>query len=1034
MRALACVLWVIAPALAQSPSGIITGMVNDSSGAVMVGTSIIVTNRGSGTARSTRTGPEGIFTVPALLAGEYEVRAEAAGFQAVERGATVEPGTTTTVNITMQIGTASDVIRVDAAAPQIKYDSHKIDGVVSRQEVEDLPLNGRNFAELAKLEPGVTVANNASRVDVTVLGAGKPVVTVDGGAVNNYQDGLSHNKMSAEIVEEFQISTVNFDLSNQSGSGTVNIVTRSGGNDFHGGAFFFFRDHNIAAYPALQRDPNNSDPFFRREHAGGTFGGPLRRNRIFFFGTFEQSHQDGVVSVQPRVPEFAALGGIFPNPIRAHQYSIRSDIRASSNHNIFLRFSHDFILQYGIIATANLPSTWTRFDVPEEQGIIGVTSALGASLVNELRLSYSYWGQSQHEVTRAECPGTCFGFNTPFTTVSAAGFSFGTSHGTPLTQLQRRYEISDAPTWQKGGHRTRFGFGWEGFFPATSNPIIEPASITLYSPSAARAAGLPVPAVFNTPADVMQLPLLSFQTAEGDPKVPIAFNIDNAKRWSVVRFWWQDSWRIKPRLTVNYGLGWSYDTFPLNNDLSKPDFLKPILGSGGLVPSRKDPNNFAPAAGFAWGVTRDDKTVVRGGAGIYYDQYLWIASQERTSLAPRGEGRNVLNGSYVGNPIAGINGVPVGRALDFPNNPTAFTGAQLLSILPSVRNDLQQLLGSPTNTDLSVRNIDVFKQQTTAGGLFTHDFTSSYSEHFNLGIQRELKPSLVLSGDFVFRQFMHTDMAGVDYNLWNRVGGPVIPICSASQQSDPKAVCSTGPILVDSSGGRSHYKGLLVRLDKRMSKHFQFLVTYALSSNVGWTGTGNGFNQTNWFEDFGPLSTDSRHVLNGFGIINLPKGFRISLVASYITAKPYSAFLTNLDLNGDGLNGDLLPGTKVGQLNRSLGKDDLVRLVDQFNSSFAGRRTPQNQLIPKITLPANFGFDDSYKSQDLRVSKTIRLVEHLRATVFGEIFNALNTANLTGYSGNLQQPASFGQPTNRAIQIFGSGGPRAFQFGTRLAF
>ena len=1034
MRALACLFCVILPAIAQSPSGTVTGLITDSSGAVMAGATVVVTNRSTGTSRSTKTGPEGVYAVPALAAGDYGVRAEVSGFQTVETGATVEAGTTTTVNITMQVGATTEAIRVDAAAPQMKYDSHKIDGVVSRQEVEDLPLNGRNFAELAKLEPGVTVANSASRVDVTALGAGKPVVTVDGGAVNNYQDGLSHNKMSSEIVEEFQISTVNFDLSNQSGSGTVNIVTRSGGNDFHGGAFFFFRDHNMAAYPALQRDPTNNDPFFRREHAGGTFGGPLRRNRIFFFGTFEQSHQDGVASVQPRVPEFAALGGIFPNPVRAHQYSIRSDIRARSNHNIFLRFSHDFILQYGTVNTSNLPSTWTRFDVPEEQGVIGVTSTLGASLVNELRLSYSYWGQSQHEVTRDECPGTCFGFNTPLTTVSGAGFSFGTSHATPLTQIQRRYEISDAPSWQKGRHRMRFGFGWERFFPATSIPIIEPASITLYSASAARAAGLPVPGAFNTPADIMQLPLLGFQTAVGDPKVPIAFNIDNAKRWSVVRFWWQDSWRIKPRLTLNYGLGWSYDTFPLNNDLTKPAFLQPVLGQGGLAPSRKDANNFAPSAGFAWGVTQDNKTVVRGGAGIYYDEYLWIASQERTTLAPRGQGRNVLDGSYVGNPIGGINGVPVGRALNFPNSPTAFTGAQLLSILPSVRNDLQQVLGSPGNTDLSVRNLNVFKQQTSVDGLFTQDFTSAYSEHFNLGIQRELKPSLVLSADFVFRQFMHTNMAGIDYNLWNRVGGPVIPICPASQQSDAKAACSTGPILVDTSGGRSHYKGLLMRLDKRMSRRLQFLVTYALSSNMGWTGTGNGFNQTNWFEAFGPLSTDSRHVLNGFGIINLPKGFRISLVASYISAKPFSAFMTNLDLNGDGLNGDLLPGTKAGQLNRSLGKDDLVRLVDQFNSSFAGKRTPQNQLIPKITLPSNFGFGDSYNTQDLRVSKTIRLVERLKATLFGEVFNALNIANLTGYSGNLQQPASFGQPTNRAIQIFGSGGPRAFQFGTRLTF
>jgi len=169
-------------------------------------------------------------------------------------------------------------------------------------------------------------------------------------------------------------------------------------------------------------------------------------------------------------------------------------------------------------------------------------------------------------------------------------------------------------------------------------------------------------------------------------------------------------------------------------------------------------------------------------------------------------------------------------------------------------------------------------------------------------------------------------------------------------------------------------------------------------------------------------------------VIHLPKGFLISFVSSYMSSAPFNAFLANLDLNGDGLNGDRLPGIGAGQLNRSLGKNDLVRLVDQFNNSFAGKRTPQNQVIPKITLPSDFGFGDSYNTQDLRVSKTFRLVERLKATVFGEVFNVLNIANLSGYSGNLQQPAAFGQPSSRATQVFGSGGPRAFQFGTRLAF
>jgi hypothetical protein len=144
--------------------------------------------------------------------------------------------------------------------------------------------------------------------------------------------------------------------------------------------------------------------------------------------------------------------------------------------------------------------------------------------------------------------------------------------------------------------------------------------------------------------------------------------------------------------------------------------------------------------------------------------------------------------------------------------------------------------------------------------------------------------------------------------------------------------------------------------------------------------------------------------------------------------------VTGLDFNGDGTDGDVLPGTRVNQLNRGLGKEDLRRLVEEFNRDFAAKLTPRNQTIPTITLPADYQFGDNYLTQDLRLSRTIAFREKYRLTLIGEVFNLLNIANLSGHSGNLANPATFGQPTRRFDQVFGSGGPRAFQLAARVSF
>jgi hypothetical protein len=478
-----------------------------------------------------------------------------------------------------------------------------------------------------------------------------------------------------------------------------------------------------------------------------------------------------------------------------------------------------------------------------------------------------------------------------------------------------------------------------------------------------------------------------------------------------------------------YFLAYHFQTNLTNHDLSKPDYLSPILGANGLAPTKRDGNNFAPSLGLVWAATWDHKTVLRAGGGLYYELPLSSTRLlERSIIGPRGTGRVVVDGSLIPNPIQGLPTVPLGRPLNFQTGPTQFTGANLLSILPSVRGVLAQQFGNPNNIDLSIRNIEIFKQ---GSGVLAQDFVSPYSAHLNVGVQREISPDLVLSADFVLRRFVHQDTGAIDFNRWNSAAGPVIPACIGQQALDPKARCSTGPIEVQLSAGNSRYTGLLVKLDRRWSRRFQFVLAYALASSVGLNRV---INNDNWFESYGPTASDRRHTLTVSGIVDLPWGFRLSSISTFLSKPPFRAQISGLDLNGDGTINDLLPGTKWNELNRGLGKADLRRLVDDYNASFAGKRTPTGQVVPRVTLPADFDFGDRFFSTDIRLGKIIRLREQYELNVFGEVFNFLNIANLTGHGTDLLQRSAFGQPANRATQVFGSGGPRAFQLAARFSF
>jgi hypothetical protein len=1026
---------------AQGPTGIIVGVASDASDAPVGGVPVTIVRPDTGYRRVVTASSTGWYSVEALPPGVYRVIVELLGFKRMERPALVEAGATTTVNLVLQVGDRTETVNIVAATPLLHSDHHQVGGLVGRLQIENLPLNGRNFVELAKLEPGVTnpVRLNDNRTFLSFLGAGLQTVprightrvTVDGANVVTPGTAGVLFQVSQDVVQEFQTSIANFDVATGLGTnGAVNIVTRSGTNRYRGGAFVFHRDHHLAAYPALRRDPVHPRPSFRRDQFGLQVSGPIRSDGLFFLASYERTEQRAVVSIQSLPPEFASLEGIFSSPYTGHLFSVRSDARIHDNHTAFLRYTRDDNRAFAPAGAAVLPSSWSRRTNRVHQTLGALTSVLSSRMVNDLRLSYLSFTTSADAASAEDCPG-CVGVGAPFISIADTGLALGTVDSSTFSG--RRYQLTESLVRQHGNHRLRFGFEWDHVVNRGSDTAQPPARVTLWSPGRVLQHNLsiPLPSSFTTLQEILQLPVQTVESRVGSFIVPWR-DFSSERVLDLYRVYASDTWRATPRLTVNAGLAWSYEPHALNDDLTKPALLAPLLGSDGLNPPGAQLDTFAPTLGLAWSVMQDGKTIVRAGAGRYFDPAASTnfnnLTTERRYLSPVGVGRISVPPSRLG--------------LEFVQQPTAFTGARFLAMLPALRAELLQTR-NPDNRDFSVRNIDLEKR---GQNLYDPSYQMPYAIHVGVGVQRELTPNAVVSADVVWKRFVHTYINGIDYNRWGSVDGPVIPRCVGPQSIDPAARCSNGNFYFDTTMGRARYAGLVVRAERRFSGRTQLLASYAVGHYVGTNGTGTGtsestggrafgFNNDDWFENYGPLPTDYRHMLNVSGLVELPGRFQVSFSVAAHSRPPFSAFIGGVDFNGDGTRNDLLPGTTVNEFGRRRDEADLHRLVALYNRTIAGTVTAGGQIAPPVLVPEGFRFEDRFFTQDIRLTRTFPFVEDgARLLAMLEVFNLFNTANLVGYGSNLANPGTFGQPASRFSQVFGSGGPRAVQLGVRLLF
>jgi len=1098
-------------AFAQNATGAIKGVVKDPNNAVVTTAVATVTSKATGAVRKLNAGNDGIFVVESLQPGDYEVKVEAQGFSTQVQNLSVQVGGTTTADYSLSIGATSQTVDVTADAPVINTTDTVVGGIIGRDRVENLPLNGRSFLSIALLEPGVNVTYTAtsgagnpnSFFQVSIGGAPNSMtfITVDGARVNDRVTGGTSQNFSAETVQEFQISTLGFDLSTGTVSaGAVNIVSRTGTNSFHGSAFLFFRDHNMSAFSGFKRptelnalgvpqnllclDPNSAgckaalDPFFVRRQYGATIGGPIKKDKLFFFGNYERNSQVGANVVTFSDPLVFGYNHVAQQPLDGDLIGARLDYTVSQKHTAFFRANLD---SNDSIAGAGLESRWITSSNYAYQGQLGVTSVLKANLVNDFRFSYSYFRNRLRQPTLAECtkvsgdPNLCFGIDGPQINFFG-GIVTGTNVNVSQDRHPRTFQYTDNVNWTKGAHRIRFGGNYEmqnghGSWNQNSHgtfSAVAPATLAAVNPAIYNALPASLKTGYTGPRatfqEMLQLPMTgTLSIGLGDPGQPAPYRYSEILTNHNIRFYGQDAWQVFKGFTLNYGLGWSYESQTFYYDLPDlPKYLEPLIGTD-LRGPQKQYKNFDPAFGFAWALGNDQKTVFRSSLSLHHisGNVGFYALNQRILFGPAGNGLQPVTSAALQNPENAVpcNPLVPNSCLSFSSPFTNFTVGDMLNYLGTAQGLLQA--GLPfKGTDLSVRGVELFKTVQGSQGLdaiYNSDSSKApYTIQVDVGLQREVMRNLSVSADYVMRRGVGFG-AGVsgfdqffpDINRWNRFSGytvsptsgvatpgarrPVIPACTAAQsllaRTNPTAFaaaqCSLGPIQYGLPGILSMYQALNIKVDKRFSHGFQVGGSYALSRY--WTLVSIS-SLDDFHEGHGISSNNPRHRFTASGIWELPKykggqkllqgilnDWQVSTVIDMRTGTPGSVTLPGvLDIEGDGTFIFRLPGTTVSSFGYNIDADGIRKLVAQYNGTVAApkdtplaaipagkQRDAIGTALPYIILPEKFSNSDSFLSHDLRLQRAIRIRENVKLNLIAEAFNVLNIANLTGFSGTL---------------------------------
>ena len=1055
-------------------TGSIQGTVTDPSGAVLTGAKVSITNKATGQTISSITNAAGAYTSGALTPAEYEVRFEMKGFHTTVENVQVQVNTTSSANAKLGLGESTQVVEVQAAEVAVNTEQATVQGVLTSQQIETLPINGRNFLDLAQLEPGVQIQDGGT-FDPTKNGFssisfggrfGRTArIEVDGVDVSDENVGTTTQNIPLGAIQEAALQQSSLDLSTElTSSGSVNISTKSGTNAIHGDAFYFFRDQSLdAALPGGSANP------FQRNQYGGSVGGPILKDKLFFFVDAERTKQDFVNPVLPGAP-FTALSGNFNAPFRDPEWVARLDYNGGG-YKFFYRFSYES-------NKSTLPFIPNSFQPyananHSRDHVIGVEFNTGG-YTHSIRFGYTKFENGIKDAVAGSsifnpAPGIelAIGADSRCITPGADQFCSGANILAPQTTLQSNHQIKYDGSKVVGRHIFRFGGGVNhiqgGGFAKFFG--LEPAVGASLASCAAN------PAVCTDPTNPLKYPVQNviMGNGQGFSTEKSAFGLPAGGLGPDDRLsaYFGDSWKLKPNLTITAGLRYVRDTGRSDSDLGPIPALNAFNNQfySGLGNAVRQPNsNLAPQLGVAWDPRSNGKTVIRAGIGLFYENSVWNnVFFDRPGRLQQGLFLATANACQAGQ----------AQALPFTTNIdlTKVCNHAIGDVFPQLAELQQQYQAfvqsqGPSQNGAYIGNILAAGTNVTGQSLFFPDYRTPRSLQMNIGVQREIRPGMVLTVDYLRNIATHTllisDTNHVGDSRFFDKGAAQAAIAATLAQFSATSIdqaIQNGATIADFSGngldsgyvvcgglsskvvpcanpafpginnavganqmlfpiGRSVYNGLQTSLRQNLRnpfrgvKNFDLQVSYSYSRYVS---TARDADFGSFAQDYrnptgflGPNALDRTHQLSFGGTADLPANFRLTMIGHF-----YSPLALNLNLPGPGTGGIYV--------------SDLTG--DGTGDGSAASNGGLGDLFPG-TKEGAFG-------RDVSVNKLRTLINNYntnsvgQATPAGQVLISNNLFTLN----QLQQLGAVQQPLNPVVPgAVGQAWLKAFDFGVSWGY
>ena len=940
-------------AFAQQTTGNITGRVLDAQGAAVPGATVTARNAATGFTRSVISDEEGVYRLQALPVGTYDLATELSGFSSVEQKAVVvNVGQNISIDFALKVASVAETVTVTGQSPMIEATASSVGGVVDIGRIESMPLNGRQFANLAATIPGVGLGFHSDPTKSTQY---SPQVNGGNGRNLNYQiDGGDNNDDTVggllqlfplEAIQEFNMITSRSKAEyGRSNGGVMNIVTKSGTNVPSGSFFTFFRDTAMNAITETEKTNEAEKQDYRRYQFGGSFGGPIVQDKAHYFFAAERTQQDTFQLVETD-GLFPSLDGIFPTPYRENLITGKVTAAVSASQYLSVRYGRNSNEQPYGADPQTPPNGWGTSDNGFNSINLNHNWVLGSKL-NEFIFQYADF--KNHIGANSEDAYELF----------PNGVSIGQSPNTPQTTEQKKWQFRDDFSWSVAGMG---GIGHD--FKAGVNFINEPRLFI----------------TFNSGKGVLQHTHLT-----DDPNGPISIVTLNDGDASAniplkqYALYFQDDWRATDRLTINGGLRWDYITGYQFDQSLNPNFIKVQaagaagqlagikgLENAGLEP-QNDKDNFQPRIGFALDVKGDGTSVVRGGWGIYMDMGYTNSNALFAASDATGHGFGAVlrvdnqagirnpDGSFyrVGQPISNIQSQNEAVVGAFP------------------------LFGQWTDPRLEM----------------------PYTRQASLGWSHEIMQSTVMTFDFVRADGRDLNVRPrINVRINNVAGSPRV---LSSLGLNPDAI-GTRPGI---SAGRSEYTALITGLKRRMLNGFDFAVTYTLADAKSTIGTAADELNANNLQDakllyddprvFGPTSrTDARHS-GSISAVMMVKGFTISPIFLYRSALPVST-IEGVDRNNNSDNNDL--PDRAWQFDGVGNPPKDIGACETWN---CGRGAPRTQM----NLRVSYSFNLFGRSRIEAIGEVFNLFNAKNPSTFVTNRQSARFMQPNEFSGDFQNP------------------------------